>query len=297
MFWRKRKSTRYPGRARLPIIRRKLPMRYHMKHQFTVRDLAFTQTMHALTGSPIVDGNRVEILRNGVQIFPSMLAAIRAAHKTINLEFYIYWDGEIGRQFAEALAEAERDPELRAWLFEQGKSYNDIREKLRTITVPDDLREKIVRERPIVFPKPTIRARVWQVAAAVALLAGISGFFSRDLVKNRGLRSQTRAAAGAAAGTADGSTVTITGEVLDMACYIAFNLSGPEHADCARTCIKNGLPVGIKAPDGKAYLLVGANEPLNNQLADYAAKTVTVKGIIRQRNGFLMLDQVTLEKL
>ena len=104
MFWRKRKSTRYPGRARLPIIRRKVPMRYHMKHQFTVRDLAFTQTMHALTGSPIVDGNRVEILRNGVQIFPSMLAAIRAAHKTINLEFYIYWDGEIGRQFAEALA-------------------------------------------------------------------------------------------------------------------------------------------------------------------------------------------------
>ncbi len=200
-------------------------------------------------------------------------------------------------QFAEALAEAERDPELRAWLFEQGKSYDEIREKLRSVIVPDDLREKIVRERPIVFPSPTTRSRVWQVAAAVAVLAGISGFFSRDLVKNRGLRSQTRAAAGAATGTADGSTVTVTGEVLDMACYIAFNLSGPDHADCARTCIKNGLPVGIKAPDGKAYLLVGANEPLNNQLADYAAKTITVKGIIRQRDGFLMLDQVTLEKL
>ena len=57
------------------------------------------------------------------------------------------------------------------------------------------------------------------------------------------------------------------------------------------------MPVGIKAPDGKAYLLIGANEPLNNQLADYAAKTITVKGIIRQREGFLMLDQVTLEKL
>ena len=200
-------------------------------------------------------------------------------------------------QFTEALAEAERNPELRAWLFEQGKSYNDIREKLRTITVPDDLREKIVRGRPIVFPRPRTHTGVWQIAAAVALLAGISGFFLRDLVKDRGLLSQTRAAAGAAAGTAQGSTVTIAGEVLDMACYIAFNLSGPDHADCARTCIKNGLPVGIKAPDGKAYLLTGTNEPLNNQLADYAAKTVTVKGIIRQRNGFLMLDQVTLEKL
>ena len=83
-------------------------MRYHMKHQFGVHDLAFLQTMHALTGAAMSAGNRVEILRNGVQIFPSMLAAIRGAKKTINLEFYIYWDGEIGRQFAEALAERAR---------------------------------------------------------------------------------------------------------------------------------------------------------------------------------------------
>ncbi len=108
MFLRKRKPPRYPHRPPLPIIRRKLPMRYHMKHQFSVRDLAFSQTMYALTGSPLMDGNHVEILRNGVQIFPSMLSAIRLAQKTINLEFYIYWDGEIGRQFAEALAERAR---------------------------------------------------------------------------------------------------------------------------------------------------------------------------------------------
>jgi cardiolipin synthase A/B len=108
MLFRRRKAQRYPHRRALPIIRRKLPMRYHMKHQFNVRDLAFLQTMHALTGAPMSEGNRVEILRNGVQIFPSMLAAIRAARKTINLEFYIYWDGEVGRLFAEALAERAR---------------------------------------------------------------------------------------------------------------------------------------------------------------------------------------------
>jgi cardiolipin synthase len=83
-------------------------MRYHMKHQFGVHDLAFLQTMHALTGAALSPGNKVEILKNGVQIFPSMLAAIRAAKRTINLEFYIYWDGEIGRTFAEALAERAR---------------------------------------------------------------------------------------------------------------------------------------------------------------------------------------------
>jgi cardiolipin synthase A/B len=86
------------------MVRRRVPMRYHMRHQFGVRDMAFLQTMHALTGAAMSEGNSIEILRNGVQIFPSMLGAIRNAKKTINLEFYIYWDGEIGREFAETLA-------------------------------------------------------------------------------------------------------------------------------------------------------------------------------------------------
>lgn len=90
------------------MVRRATPMRYHMRHQFGVRDTAFLQTMHALTGAPLSEGNHVEVLRNGVEIFPSMLAAIRGAKKTINTEFYIYWDGKIGRTFAEALAERAR---------------------------------------------------------------------------------------------------------------------------------------------------------------------------------------------
>lgn len=108
MIFRLNKAPRYPHRARLPIVRRRRPMRYHMKHQFGVRDQAFLQTMHALTGSPLPEGNCVEVLKNGVQIFPSMLTAIKAARRTINLEFYIYWDGEIGRTFSEALAERAR---------------------------------------------------------------------------------------------------------------------------------------------------------------------------------------------
>jgi phosphatidylserine/phosphatidylglycerophosphate/cardiolipin synthase-like enzyme len=45
----------------------------------------------------LVDGNRVETLLNGDQIFPAMLAAIRAAKKTITFETYIYWSGDIGQ--------------------------------------------------------------------------------------------------------------------------------------------------------------------------------------------------------
>jgi cardiolipin synthase len=103
-----RNKPRYPRRAALPIVRRRSPIRYHMRHQFGVSDVAFLQTMHALTGAPLSEGNRVDVLCNGVEIFPSMLTAIRTAKRTINLEFYIYWDGEIGRTFAEALAERAR---------------------------------------------------------------------------------------------------------------------------------------------------------------------------------------------
>ena len=108
MFQRRGKQPRYPGRPPMPMIRRRIPMRYHMRHQFGVRDVAFVQTMHALTGAALSEGNSVDILKNGVEIFPSMLAAIKAARRTINLEFYIYWDGDIGRTFAETLAERAR---------------------------------------------------------------------------------------------------------------------------------------------------------------------------------------------
>ncbi|MBK5260841.1 MAG: cardiolipin synthase [Thermoanaerobaculia bacterium] len=108
MFFRRTKPPRYALRSALPIVRRRMPMRYHMRHQFGIHDVAFLQTMHALTGAPMSGGNRVELLKNGVQIFPSMLSAIRAAKKTVNLEFYIFWSGDIGGEFAEALAERAR---------------------------------------------------------------------------------------------------------------------------------------------------------------------------------------------
>jgi len=92
----------------------------------------------------------------------------------------------------------------------------------------------------------------------------------------------------------------VKGEVLDMTCYIAYNMSGPEHAGCARDCIKRGLPVGIKATDGKVYLLVGTNwrrrESLNSQLAEYAAKTVTIRGKETMRDGFAQLQVEEIRK-
>src|SRR5213595_2130091 len=84
----------------------------------------------------------------------------------------------------------------------------------------------------------------------------------------------------------------------NMTCYIAYNLSGPDHAECARVCIRNGLPVGIKAQDGKVYLLSGEpGHSVNAELADYAAKTVTIKGRQSVRDGFAQLQVEEIRKL
>ncbi len=75
---------------------------------YAAGDDEFVRSMGALLGPGIVRGNRVTSYLNGDQIFPAMLDAIRSARRTITFETYIYWSGEIGREFAEALSERAR---------------------------------------------------------------------------------------------------------------------------------------------------------------------------------------------
>ena len=68
----------------------------------------FERALGRLLGPGIVGGNAVTELLNGDQIFPPMLAAIQGAQKSITFETYIYWSGDIGKQFADALSERAR---------------------------------------------------------------------------------------------------------------------------------------------------------------------------------------------
>ena len=50
--------------------------------------------------------------------------------------------------------------------------------------------------------------------------------------------------------------ISVTGEILDMACYLDHGARGLDHKECAEKCIRSGLPVGIKSnEDGKTYLV------------------------------------------
>jgi cardiolipin synthase len=83
-------------------------IRYAIPSIYGVEDPQFVRSMGSLLGPPLVGGNRAQELLNGCRIFPSMLQAIRSASRTITFETYIYWSGEIGREFSEALSERAR---------------------------------------------------------------------------------------------------------------------------------------------------------------------------------------------
>jgi hypothetical protein len=87
----------------------------------------------------------------------------------------------------------------------------------------------------------------------------------------------------------------VTGEVVDMMCYVDHNATGDKHSACGTKCIKGGGPVGI-VENGKAYLVVGEHKPINEQLADSCGKTITLKGKLAERGGIAMIENAEIVK-
>ncbi|GHA19328.1 cardiolipin synthase B [Arenicella chitinivorans] len=59
-------------------------------------------------GQPFVDGNTINDLQNGDEIFPVMLDAIRAARVCVDFMTFVYWQGSIAKEFATALSNRAR---------------------------------------------------------------------------------------------------------------------------------------------------------------------------------------------
>lgn len=80
-----------------------------------VSDPAFIRSASALLGSPVLEGNQVEVLRNGPDIYAAKIAAIEAAERSVSLETYEFWGSEAAGAMTDALvAAAERGVKVRA---------------------------------------------------------------------------------------------------------------------------------------------------------------------------------------
>ena len=127
--------------------------------------------------------------------------------------------------------------------------------------------------------KPTL----WKVAVAATFMAAL-GCAPLAMAQEHQHGSDTAA------------SKEVTGEVVDMMCYVDHNAVGEKHGQsCGAKCIKSGGPVGIVS-EGKAYLVVGEHKPINDQLAEYCGKNITVKGKLAERGGIAMLENVEIVK-
>src|SRR4051812_32470862 len=81
--------------------------------------------LEGIIGVPATEGNRIDVLRNGDEIFPAMLEAIEKAEHTIDLLTFVYWVGEIGTEFAERLADRAR-PGVRVRILLDGYGARSI---------------------------------------------------------------------------------------------------------------------------------------------------------------------------
>ena len=82
-----------------------MPPRYGLEHDHTLSTEEILETIAGTTGAPFMAGNSIQVLVNGDQFYPEMLAAIRGAKASITIEAYIYWAGTLGLEFADALSE------------------------------------------------------------------------------------------------------------------------------------------------------------------------------------------------
>lgn len=83
-------------------------LKEQIHREYEIDDPQYQRSLGELLGQPITGGNRFEAFFNGDRIFPPMLDAIRSAKQTITFETYIYWSGDIGKSFADALTERAR---------------------------------------------------------------------------------------------------------------------------------------------------------------------------------------------
>ena len=90
--------------------------------------------------------------------------------------------------------------------------------------------------------------------------------------------------------------VSVTGPVIDLACYFGKGDSGPSHLACAEMCAKAGVPFGILGSDGKLYIPAKHGESANAGLMQFLEQQVTVTGKVYPAAGANTIEVESIAK-
>lgn len=98
------------------------------------------------------------------------------------------------------------------------------------------------------------------------------------------------------AAAAPAPDVTITGQVVDLNCYVSMGASGASHKTCAVACAKAGVALAILSSDGNLYMPVSAKpgDPQNSRLEPFAEGKVKVTGTHRMTSGMHTIQIKTI---
>lgn len=90
-----------------------------------------------------------------------------------------------------------------------------------------------------------------------------------------------------------GKAVAVTGEIIDISCYLQVGKHGDKHKDCGQKCARNGQPIGLLTEDGDVYTLIDEeHDPrrdgftaVRKELIDHMAEVVKVHGTFTEVAG------------
>ncbi|MBI4375417.1 MAG: hypothetical protein HY549_03110 [Elusimicrobia bacterium] len=122
--------------------------------------------------------------------------------------------------------------------------------------------------------------------AALALAAGVWA--------HEGHKHEEKAEA-----AAPSETVSVTGEVLDLSCYLGHGATGKEHKKCAKSCLlEKHVSAGLLTADGTVYLLVSdhKHEKAFAPVGQMAAEQVKVTGVKAVKGGLQAILVHKVEK-
>ena len=89
-----------------------------------------------------------------------------------------------------------------------------------------------------------------------------------------------------------GVTKTVTGEVVDMGCWLGHAARGEKHVSCATKCLAQGMPMGLLTSNGTLYLVTLDHDNADpyNSLKDMAGKDVSITGELLSRSGVKAIE-------
>ncbi|HEV2037771.1 MAG TPA: hypothetical protein VGQ96_04110 [Candidatus Eremiobacteraceae bacterium] len=99
---------------------------------------------------------------------------------------------------------------------------------------------------------------------------------------------------------AGGKKVTLTGNLVDLSCYIGSGFHGASHKACAKACALNGGAFGIETADGNIVTVFGSgpSDKPNQKLLPYLEDKVTVTGEEFKGHGItgIRIDTISAAK-